>query len=144
MMSSLSITQALLFEAKAYLCWNANKDLSIQLVPDDKIPAYFIPKNNTMNSIILFYKGDGTDIAGSFFLLFHEAGHLQQFNENPETFQNMMNCDNGANKQHFEKQAWQNGRELLHQFLQAQQLHATDILDKYDHFADQALRSYRD
>jgi len=140
------ISKSVLTSAKAFLCWDVFKNLSVQLVPVHNAVAYYYPPQNAHHGIVLFYTPGAPDLCEPLFLLFHEAGHARQWAElcaqnRKDYFQEMIDRDKGTEKMTFEKEAWDTGRRLLEQFLRKEQLDAT-VLAKYDLYGKACLLSY--
>jgi len=141
------MTQKLLHEAKAFLCWDKFHDLTIQLIPIDSAVAYFFPPDAGQKTILVFYLSDRTDYSEALFLLFHEAGHHVQYaliaSKNMcESFKALMNQDKGSSKYQFEAEAWDAGRTLLVDFLSGHSMALSEILSAYDACSQRCLSSY--
>ena len=142
------ITKSTLANAKAFFCWDAIENLSIQLVPVQEAVAYFYPPRINKKSIILFYDTDEEDMENSLFLLFHEAGHARQWEhfanaKKENEFSQKMNLDMGDEKIHFEQEAWDRGKNLFINFLKSQNFPSTELVDKFETFAEQSMETYR-
>lgn len=137
------ISKATLDKAKAFLCWDRFPDLSIQLVAMQEAVAYFYPPTNR-STIIVYYNRGSKDFALPLFFLFHEAGHYIQYidMDNPEQFDRMMNLQHGREKQSFEKTAWLQGRKLLNEFIEKENLD-TSFLSDYDIAKQKSLKTYK-
>ncbi len=140
------ISEPVLFAAKAFLCWDALRDLSVQLVPVREAAAYYYPPSNRRHSIIVFYTPGKRDLSEPFFLLFHEAGHACQWNAGntagrQQNFHELIDTPSGRDKCIFEHEAWERGRELLERFMHRHGLPGT-VLDAYSRFRDRCLQSY--
>jgi len=142
------ISQAILFEAKAFLCWDKFPTLSIKLIPIDKAIAFFYPPAKDIMTINLFYEMNTKDYSSALCLLFHEAGHLRQWqhlsNQNrADEFDHCINLDRGDQKIEFEREAWQLGGELLNEFLTKININLNNLNDYYKSYAEQSLLTYR-
>ncbi len=140
------ISKSVLTAAKAFLCWDAFKNLSIQLVPVQNAVAYYYPPQNAHHGIVLLYAAGAPDLSEPLFLLFHEAGHARQWTElygkdRKDYFQEMIDRDRGSEKTAFEQEAWDNGRHLLEQFVRQEKLDSA-VLAKYDLYGKACLLSY--
>jgi len=143
------VSENTLKAAKSFLCWNVFEHLSVQLIPLRDAVAYYYPPKNHFHSIIVFYDQHQMEQSQALFLLFHEAGHIKQWQEfkkrsNQEKFIEFINSDNDPEKQKFEQKAWLYGRELLNLFLLECNYHVTNILKQYDNYADKCIISYKD
>ncbi len=140
------ISKSTLNKAKSFLCWDVFSDLSIQLIETRDAVSYFLPPSNHP-TIVVFYKKESEDFTLSLFHLFHEAGHLVQFNEmncpeKPENFWDYVNTPTGIKKIQFEKQGWEKGHVLLRKFMETEKLNP-DILKQYDDYAAKSITTYR-
>ena len=131
----------MLNEAKAFLCWDALPNLSIQLVPIQKSVAYYFPPNRELDSILLFYDAHQHDFSESIFLLFHEAGHAQQYERLGKIFHNMISVPNGKERRSFEREAWSFAKILFEKFVTKFDLE-NSLLEKFDQYAAMSLDSY--
>lgn len=143
------VSENTLKEAKSFLCWTVFKHLSVQLIPLRDAVAYYYPPKNHFHSIIVFYDQQQMEQSQALFLLFHEVGHITQWQElkkrsNQEKFIEFMNLDKSPEKQKFEQKAWLSGRELLNLFLRECNYHVTNVLEQYDIFAEKCIMSYKD
>jgi len=141
------VPKSLLTSAKAFLCWEAMENLSIQLVPMQEAVAYFYPPQATHSSIVLFYEAQADEYAESLFLLFHEAGHAQQWRSyiaqgQAERFRQMLDLDKGPEKLAFEKEAWGLGKRLLLAFSVKHELAAEELGKSFQQYAERCLQSY--
>jgi hypothetical protein len=142
------ISKELLVSAKAFLCWEAVENLSVQLVPVQNAVAYYYPPQNVHHAIVIFFQPSASDFSEPLFLLFHEAGHALQYmrlcEQNREDyFQKMIDLDRGIEKMDFEKEAWAAGRDLLLRFLQKKALDL-NLLAKFDLYSRACTLSYRE
>ena len=142
------ISKSILFEAKAFLCWEKFSDLSIKIIPIDKAVAFFYPPSKNMMTIKLFYEKNTKDYSPALFLLFHEAGHLRQWQKlstqnRSNEFEHYTNLDKGKQKIQFEREAWKLGEELLTEFLTKINMDQTILIDVYNRYAEQSLLTYR-
>lgn len=143
------ISKSHLFDAKAFLCWQAFDDLSVQLVPIRATVAYHYPPQNNRHSIILFYPEFQQDYSEPLFLLFHEAGHILQWKQleksgRIETGKRIMNLSKGRERVLFEEQAWTLGRELFMRFLDQDNLPRDELLKGYAEYQKSCVNSYKD
>jgi hypothetical protein len=140
------ITKIDLEQAKAFLCWDAFTDLSIQLIERNDPVSYYIPPSD-QSTILLFYPAGTRDFSKSLFLLFHEIGHRIQFDQYQragltDQFWECVNTPTGQEKMNFELESWQAGRHLLEQF--THQMHIEpSLINQYDTFAQESLKSYQ-
>lgn len=119
----------------------------MQLVELNQAAGYFFPPSNDRNSIVLFYRSGNPDFSGPLFLLFHEAGHILQYEEweradRVSDYHKMMDEATGHIKTSFEKEAWDWGRDLLSDFIDKEKLNP-DTMNRYDAFAEESLNTYR-
>lgn len=140
------ISKSTLDEAKAFLCWDIFSELSVQLIEIQKMVSYFIPPSECP-SIIIFYRHGETDFTKPLFNLFHEAGHLIQFNKtknknNNKKFRNLVNTPAGPKKINFEKQAWHQGKILFEDFIKKNILDIS-LLPQYDNYSKQLIDTYK-
>ena len=144
----MMISQSILFEAKAFLCWDKFPNLSIKLIPIDKAIAFFYPSAKDIMTINLFYEKKTKDYSLALCLLFHEAGHLEQWQilsaqNRADEFWNNINRDKGEQKIQFEQQAWEMGEGLLQEFLTKNNMDQTILIDAYKSYAEQSLLTYK-
>jgi len=142
------INQSLLFEAKAFLCWEKFPNLSIKFIPIAETVAFFHPPGRDILTINLFYEKNSQDHAQAICLLFHEAGHVAQWqnfsaHNRINEFWNSINLDKGEQKFNFEKQAWNLGEELLREFLDKINIDKNILNDVYKSYAEQSLMTYK-
>jgi len=142
------VGQAILFEAKAFLCWEKFPQATVQLIPIQDEVAYFFPPNNDASTIALFYDSQNKDCSGALFLLFHEAGHLMQWQQfaarnSTEQFWQLIHLDKGRMKMQFETEAWEFARTLLAEFIERIEVQSHGLLDSFDRYADTCILSYR-
>ena len=143
----MMINQSVLFEAKAFLCWEKFPDLSIKLIPIEKAIAFFYPPAKDNMTICLFYKKNTKDYSPALCLLFHEAGHLRQWQNlsiqnRSDEFERWTNLDKGDKKIQFEREAWKLGGELLNEFLTGINMNQNSLSDYYKSYAEQSLLTY--
>jgi len=139
------ITQSMLNDAKSFLCWDCFPDLSVQLAPMAAPVSYYYPPGES-HSILIFYDSEDSDFSKPLFLLFHEAGHHQQFIEMQERgdsnqFWKQINIPNGLKRKAFEENSWDRGCRLFNEFIQKQRLDA-NLLQKYEKYASKQMKSY--
>jgi hypothetical protein len=144
----MMISQSVLFEAKAFLCWDKFPNLSIKLIPIDKAIAFFYPPAKDVMTINLFYDKNTKDYSLALCLLFHEVGHLEQWRilsaqNRADEFWQSINQDRGRQKVKFEREAWNIGEELLTEFLTKINMDQTILIDVYNNYAGQSLLTYR-
>ncbi len=135
-----------LARAKAFLCWDVFPGLSIQLIRTGGTTSYYFPPNRRAG-ITLFCPAEGSDYSRALFLLFHEAGHHEQFLQgqndgNTDEFRRLLDLPDGPERAAFEEKAWCLGEILLQRFLKEQQLSA-QLLEEYRDFARESVTSYR-
>ncbi len=141
------IDRSLLFEAKAFLCWEKFDQLSIKLIPIKDPVAFFYPPTKEIATIHLFYRDDTADFSPSICLLFHEAGHFQQWQRlsgsgKEDEFWYGLNLDKGNEKISFEAEAWELGRQLLHEFVDRMDKNCGELINIYGALAQQSLLTY--
>lgn len=142
------IKQAVLFEAKAFLCWDKFPNLSIKLIPIEKVVSFFYPPTMDVATINLFYEKDAKDFSQTICLLFHEAGHFRQWqkfsaNNQAAEFWHIMNRDKDEQKIQFEREAWQFGEELLGEFLAKINIDQNILINVYKGYAEQSILTYK-
>ena len=74
------ISKSILDKAKSFLCWDVFSELSVQLIEIQETVSFFLPPSR-QSTIIVYHKKGTADYTLPLFHLFHEAGHLIQFNE---------------------------------------------------------------
>jgi len=141
------INKSVLFQAKAYLCWDRFPKLEIKLIPLQSTVAFFNPPNEKFPFIHLYYKHGIKDFTETLCLLFHEVGHYLQWNNEslfePEyDFFELINKDNGEEKVIFESQAWDYGQEYLEFFLEKEKIDKKQVLERYKKLMDESLKTY--
>ena len=138
------ISQSMLREAKAFLCWDIFKDLSVQLMPLQKSTAFYFPPQNDLHSIVLFYLKDNEDFSEPLFLLFHEAGHVQQFRKigDKEKYHKNLQASNGKDRMAFEQDAWDDAFMLFEQFLKTRNIESKELTDSFRRFSQTCINSY--
>lgn len=142
------ISQAVLFEAKSFLCWDKFPDLSIKLIPIEGPVAFFYPPTTDHSTINLFYETQTQDLSQALCLLFHEAGHCSQWqkfwaHDCTKEFWDFINLDKGESKIAFEREAWDFGRELLKEFLSKINMDQNILMNVYKSYAAQSLLTYK-
>ncbi len=142
------INQAILFEAKAFLCWEKFPKLSIKLIPINEATAFFYPPTKDIWTINLFYEKNSRDFSQALCLLFHEAGHLIQWlhlsaENRTDEFWNSIHRDKGDQKIQFEQEAWNYGQKLLTEFLTKINMEKNIFYPIYKSYAKQSLLSYK-
>ena len=142
------ISQSILFEAKAFLCWDKFSDLSIKLIPIEKAIAFFHPPFKDRATINLFYEIGTKDYSPVLCLLFHEAGHFRQWQKfssqnRADDFETWTDIDKGEQKVQFEREAWTLGEELLNEFLIKINMDQNNLKDYYNCYAEQSYLTYK-
>jgi hypothetical protein len=142
------INQPVLFEAKAFLCWDKFPNLSIKLIPIDKAAAFFYPPTKDVSTINLFYEKDTKDFSQAICLLFHEAGHFKQWQNlsaknRVADFWHIINLDKGDQKIQFEREAWKFGEDLLGEFMVKINIGQNILINVYKSYAEQSIRTYK-
>ncbi|MFO7888838.1 MAG: hypothetical protein R6V04_00705 [bacterium] len=140
------VSKTIIHKAKSFLCWDIFSDLSVQLIEIQETVSYFLPPSR-QSTIIIYHKKGTIDLTLPLFHLFHEAGHLIQFNEmdskqGSKTFWDYVNTPTGKEKIQFEKLGWQKGHTLLKKFIKTEKLDP-DILEQYDVYATKSIETYR-
>ena len=141
------IPKDILDQAKAFLCWDRFHDVTIKLIPLKGAVAFHQPPSNLYHTIFVFYPASTDDFSHALFLLFHEAGHLLQFEDyqqrgQEEQYWNLIQAVNGTDKGIFELEAWRLGGELLQQFQQRYDISGETLFLEYDNYAEQCVKSY--
>ncbi len=141
------INQSVLFQAKAYLCWDKFPDLEIKLIPLQSTVAFFYPPNKKYSFVHLYYEQGAKDFTESLCLLFHEVGHYLQWDkkslfESEFDFYELINKDKGEEKVLFELQAWDYGQGYLEMFLDKEKINKKQILEKYKNLKNRSLKTY--
>ena len=134
--------------AKAFLCWDEFPHLSIKLIPIDEAVAFFYPPARDLVTINLFYERAARDFKKPLFLLFHETGHLiqwQNFSKRNEQdqFWRLIELDKGKHKIEFERAAWSNGERLIVKFIEKIKLDHSGIIEEYQKYGEQCLLTYQ-
>jgi len=142
------IDKSVLFEAKAFLCWDKFPQLSIKLIPINEAVAFFYPSKKNISTINIFYEKDTQDFSKAIFLLFHEAGHLQQWHNlsdlnREDEFWRLVEQDKGEQKNLFELQAWAFGESLLSEFIDKKKITNNKMIDSYKRFSKKCLLTYK-
>lgn len=142
------VSQSILFDAKAFLCWDKFPELSIKLMPIEEAIAFFYPPTKEILTINLFYEKNAHDFSRAVCLLFHEVGHLKQWKylsrqNRIDEFWHCINLDKGEQKMQFEREAWNFGEELLGEFLLKNHINQKSFVDIYQCYAEQSLSTYR-
>ncbi len=137
----MTVSKSTLDRAKAFLCWDVFDNVAIQLVPLKKAAAFYYPPQSDLHSIVLFFDPRHSDFSEPLFLLFHEAGHKQQWENLGKEFDEMMAIPTGPQRQAFEAEAWRLARSLFARFVENQTLNP-EVLQRFDSFAQKAVESY--
>jgi len=140
------VAKTILDQAKSFLCWDIFPDLTIQLIELKEAVSYFYPPF-ARSTIIVYYERGNTDFFVPLFHLFHESGHLLQFEEmrkagRESDFWEAVNTTTGPSKVAFEKESWERGKKLLEKFVRGNNF-KNSLLKKYDAYAEKSIRSYR-
>lgn len=138
------ISRSHLFEAKAFLCWDAFDDLFIQLVPLQNAAGYYFPPDNEHHSIILFYDDKLRDFCEPLFLLFHEAGHAVVYSQmyNGEKHRQELQRHKGPLRAAFEKRAWEEAELLFVRFVEKIGIGECKVIDAFKDFSRSCINSY--
>jgi hypothetical protein len=141
------IGKAVLKLAKSYLCWDEFPHLSIKLIEMKHPVAFFYPPEKDLSTILLFYPANCRDYTESLFLLFHEAGHYEQYmgysrTRNSAKFTELINSDKGKQKLDFEQEAWDRGKLLLENFIHKYDITISGFPEAYFDYANKCLSSY--
>ncbi len=141
------VEQSILFEAKAFLCWDKFPQLAIKLIPVQDEVAFFYPPSKEVSTINLFYNPGKKDLSRPLFLLFHEAGHFVQwqnysFKNMEKEFVHHINLDRGKQKADFEREAWDIARKLILEFLKKLKLMSDELEQHFDLFSKTCISSY--
>jgi hypothetical protein len=141
------IDKSILFQAKAFLCWDRFPELSIQLVPLQSPVGYFYPQRLDLASIVLFYDVSKSDVTEALCFLFHEVGHFLQWRSASEkdeikNFLKNLQLDKGKKKIEFETKAWELGKKILTEFIAHVDELTEKILTDFDKLKKQSLRTY--
>ncbi len=142
------VNQSVLFEAKAFLCWEKFPNLSIKLIAIEEAIAFFYPPTKDLSTINFFYDKNTEDFSRALCLLFHEAGHVKQWLKlsdrgSKRKFWDCLNLDKGEIKIEFEQEAWQLGEELLGEFLLKINIDKNILIKVYKRYAEQSLVTYQ-
>jgi len=142
------INQSVLFEAKAFLCWDKFPNLSIKLIPIAEAIAFFYPPGRDISTINLFYEKNTKDFSHPVCLLFHEAGHVKQWEKfetqnREDEFWHCVKLDKGSQKIQFEQDAWKFGEELLNIFLLKMNMGKNNLINVYKSYAELSLKTYK-
>lgn len=141
------VEQSILFEAKAFLCWDKFPQLAIKLIPVQDEVAFFYPPSKEISTINLFYNPGKKDLSRPLFLLFHEAGHFVQWQKYAsknmeEKFTHHINLDSGKKKADFEREAWDIARKLMLEFFTNEKIMNDEIVRELDLFSKNCISSY--
>ena len=141
------VDKSILFEAKAFLCWDKFPQLTIKLIPIRDEVAFFYPPSKDASTIVLFYNPKNKDFSHSLFLLFHEVGHFQQWlaysaQNRSEEYWELIHVDKCEGKIRFEQEAWTFAHKLILDFSQKQQMQTTSLLEKLNPFIEECIQSY--
>ncbi len=109
--------------------------------------AFFYPPEKDLSTILLFYPDDCRDYTESLFLLFHEAGHYDQYLgysrvRNSAKFTELINYDKGRQRFDFEREAWDRGQLLLDNFIRKYDFTIPNFPNAYLNYAKNSLLSY--
>lgn len=142
------IDQSILFLAKAFLGWDKFPRLAIKLIPIEEAVAFFYPPESDVSTIHVFYERNGRDFSIALFLLFHEAGHLSQWQNfstqnKQQDYWQLIELDKGEAKVVFEGEAWANGKILLEEFIEKNNLQSRQLIDRYHDYSEQCLMTYK-
>lgn len=140
------VSKATLDRAKAFLCWDVFPNLSVQLIELQSSVAYFFPPFDR-TTILVYYERGAADFSVPLFHLFHESGHCLQFEEmrkrgRESDFWKVVNTATGPSKTAFERQSWEEGKNLLEEFIHKNNLNGS-LLKAYDVYAEKSIQSYR-
>jgi hypothetical protein len=136
----IEVPFSVLAAAKAFLCWDVMPDLSVQFIPIRQV-AYYFPPNRKNHFISLFYDKGQKDFSTPLFLLFHEAGHAMQYNENKCDFDNNYETPSGHKRVEFEQRAWKIGSALFKKFVEHQELDP-GLISEYERIAECFAQGY--
>ena len=137
--------RGVLERAKAFLCWDCLPGLSVQLIEMTEGVSFFHPPMERQTVIVYYAKGC-EDFTAPLFLLFHEAGHGEQYGamagrNRASEFERLMNDPGSPSRAAFEKQAWDLGRAYLERFILRESLPGRLLAD-YDAFARVRIEGY--
>lgn len=140
------VSKSILNKAKSFLCWDVFSELTIQLIEIKEAVSYFLPPSK-QSTIVIFYDKDTLDFIHPLFQLFHEAGHLLQYQniqhrKTSQKFWDYINIPTGPEKVKFEQQGWNKGYLLLKKFIKTENLNP-DILREYDTYAAKSIETYK-
>jgi hypothetical protein len=140
------VSKEILNQAKAFLCWDTFPGLTIQLIEMQQAVAFFYPPSKKP-TIIQYYERGTDDFSIPLFQLFHEAGHFLQFirlqqEGKEQDFWEIIEEPTGQGRIIFERESWDLGKNLLHDFIKNANLD-TSLIKSYGLFAEQSLESYR-
>lgn len=141
------ISKVVLKLAKSYLCWDEFPHLSIKLIEMNHPVAFFYPPEKDISTIMLFHPANCRDYTESLFLLFHEAGHYEQYvgysrTRNFTKYTELINSDKGKERFDFEREAWERGKMLLDNFIHKYDITLSDFPEAYNDYANKCLSSY--
>jgi len=139
------VDKSVLFQAKAFLCWDKFPELSIKLILIEQSVAFFHPPTREVATINLFYEQDNIDVTREVCLLVHESGHLMQWRNfqvqhREKNFWQLLDLDKGDEKMMFEREAWDFGAILLKEFLEENSL---EIMTQYNALAEESIITYK-
>jgi len=142
------VDKSMLFQAKAFLCWDKFSDLAIKLIPIEKSVAFFFPPAKDVATINLFYKKGNVDFTREVALLFHEAGHLKQWQDfqdqhREQDFWRLLDLDKGNQKMAFEREAWDFGAIFLKEFAQENNIELSQIIFSYQALVEESIMTYK-
>lgn len=145
---SAVLSKTVLDRAKSFLCWDVYPGLSIKLIELEQPVGFFYPPEKELSTILLFYYVDCQDFTESVFLLFHEAGHYQQYldyrrDHNSAKFTELMNLDKGKQRLDFERDAWDRAKALLDDFIRKYEIRVDNFPDVFVDYANKSISSYK-
>lgn len=140
------ISKSILNQAKSFLCWEKFSDLSITLIQLDHAIGFYYPPKTALHTILLFYEKNQNDFTKPLCLLFHEAGHLVQYNQYDKTgtknqYQEHLNSRDTDQRLKFEEDAWRLGKSLFTEFCARYQI-GTHLIEDYDSYQKECLNTY--
>ncbi|MBN2009707.1 hypothetical protein JW960_10230 [candidate division KSB1 bacterium] len=141
------ISKSVRDQAKAFLCWDYDKNLTIQLIPLHSEVAYFFPPARDLSTIFIFYPAHCTNFLNSICYMFHEVGHFEQFKKRKasstkNSFIDEIQFDKGEQRLAFETEAWDLGAGILKIFLKTIDVDEKLILKHYIQLQTHSLQSY--
>ena len=141
------IDKSVLFEAKAFLCWDKFPALTIKLIPINEAVAFFYPPTSDAATIHLFYGAESKDFSRALCLLFHEVGHFRQWQQytkdkREDEFWELTHLDKGDSKIVFEREAWNLGSDVLKAFIKKMKISIDNLESMYQQLTEQSLLTY--